>query len=188
MIHPAAAIPPATPDRSRSPGREIRSSAFIFHCLPTNLTKDNPMKLSTDETVIVPWDFSEMSEEALQTATTMVDSNAQLEVIHVTPYPAAVEPSVVWGTYSEKEIIANLEESFREQVKDKFADVNFTAMFGDPGSEISNFAKMKKAGLVVISSHGRRGLSRLFLGSVAERVVRLAPCPVLVLRDTDHEA
>ena len=145
------------------------------------------MKLTTKETVIVPWDFSEMSEDALQTASEMVAAPELLEVIHVTPYPAAVEPSVVWGTYSEKEITANLEESFREQMKEKFGDVNFTALFGDPGSEIANFAKMKKAGLVVISSHGRRGLSRIFLGSVAERVVRLAPCPVLVLRELHHD-
>ncbi|MEZ6094353.1 MAG: universal stress protein [Pirellulaceae bacterium] len=60
-------------------------------------------------------------------------------------------------------------------------------MFGDPGSEITRFAKENDAGLIVISSHGRTGVSRLLLGSVAERVVRLAPCPVLVLRDDSAE-
>ena len=135
-------------------------------------------------TIIVPWDFSEMSQEALDRAVAIADSPSQIKVIHVTPYPAAVEPSIVWGTYSEDDIIRNLENSFREQVSaETYPGLEFVAMFGDPGTEISRYAGETKAGLVIISSHGRKGITRLLLGSVAERVVRMAPCPVLVLRD-----
>ena len=76
----------------------------------------------------------------------------------------------------------NLHKSFQKEADDAHKDLNFTALFGDPGYEIGRFAEEKNAGLVVISSHGRQGISRLLLGSVAERVVRLSPCPVLVLR------
>ena len=141
------------------------------------------MKYFTDKTVIVPWDFSDNSKNALEKAMEMVDSPSQIEVVHVTPYPSAVEPSVVWGTYSEDKIGENLLESFRKEVPDeKYRDLKFTALFGDPGTQIANLAKEKDAGLIVVSSHGRTGISRLLLGSVAERIVRIAPCPVLVLR------
>jgi universal stress protein A len=55
-------------------------------------------------------------------------------------------------------------------------------LFGDPGQQIAIFAKEMKAGLIVMSSHGRTGLAHLLIGSVAERVLRLASCPVLILR------
>ena len=137
-----------------------------------------------NDTIIVPWDFSDMSREALKKAVEIAGgATERIEVVHVTPYPSTVEPSIVWGTYTEEEISAKLIESFRKEVGDEYQDLNFTARFGDPGAGIAKFAESKNAGLVVISSHGRRGIPWLLLGSVAERVVRLSPCPVLVLRE-----
>ena len=60
-------------------------------------------------------------------------------------------------------------------------------LFGDPGSEIVRYAAEVDAGLIVISSHGHSGLKRFFLGSVAERVTRMASCPVLVVREPHPE-
>jgi nucleotide-binding universal stress UspA family protein len=54
--------------------------------------------------------------------------------------------------------------------------------FGDAGDAIAQLASDIEADLVVVGTHGHRGLERLLLGSVAENVVRLAPCPVLVVR------
>ncbi len=54
--------------------------------------------------------------------------------------------------------------------------------FGDPGHEIARYAEQISAGLIVVSSHGTSGLERLLIGSVADRVVRLARCAVLVLK------
>lgn len=136
----------------------------------------------TTKTIVVPWDFSDMSKDALRKAAGLADSHDQIAVVHATPYPSAVEPSVVWGAYDEDKIAQNLHKSYREEVDEEFSDLSFTALFGDPGTVIGKFAKDKDAGLIVISSHGRRGITRMLLGSVAERVVRLAPCPVLVLR------
>ena len=60
-------------------------------------------------------------------------------------------------------------------------------MIGDPGSEITKLAKEVGAHLIIMPSHGRTGISRLLLGSVAERVLRLSHCPVLVLRGDGFE-
>lgn len=144
------------------------------------------MKKYTQNTVVVPWDFSPMSKSALETALEMVDTPEKIEVIHVTPYPSAMEYGVIWGTMTEDKIKENLEKAFKKEADESgFPKLKFTAQFGDPGSRIAEFAKSKEAGLVVISSHGHTGLSRLMLGSVAERVVRLSPCPVLVLRGNE---
>ncbi len=141
------------------------------------------MSFFTKEKIIVPWDFSDMSKSALAKAVELAETNDQVTVIHVTPYPAALEPSVVWGAYSEDNIRENLEKSFRKEVPEsKYPDIEFIALFGDPGTEVARMANELKAGLVIISSHGRTGIERLLMGSVAERVVRMSPCPVLVLR------
>ena len=120
--------------------------------------------------------------------TPLAKSLDQIEVVHVTPYPDAMEPSVVWGTYDEDEIAERLKKAFFEDVgEDTYVGLKFTAVFGDPGKEIAELAKHHDAGLIVISSHGRRGITRFLMGSVAERVVRLAPCPVLVLRSEPQD-
>jgi nucleotide-binding universal stress UspA family protein len=134
--------------------------------------------------VIVPFDFSEMSIEALKSAIEMVDSQDKVIVVHVTPYPAANDPAMLWGSYTEDNIAANLRKSFEEMCEEKEvpSGLKFVTAFGDPGSSVTQIAKEHNASLIVISSHGRSGISRMLLGSVAERVVRLSPCPVLVLR------
>ena len=141
------------------------------------------MNSMTTNNVVVPWDFSEMSMDALKKAAEIAVSSDKIKVVHVTPYPDAMEPSVVWGSYNEEDIQQNLHNSFFKDVSEtEYPGIEFNAMFGDPGHQISRFAEECDAGLIVISSHGRTGLGRFLLGSVAERVVRLAPCPVLVLR------
>jgi nucleotide-binding universal stress UspA family protein len=85
---------------------------------------------------------------------------------------------------SDEDRKKSLEHAFHERYSDpKYRDVRFEVLFGDPGHEIAQFAKDRGAGMIVMSSHGRTGLAHLLIGSVAERVVRLAQCPVLVLRD-----
>ena len=134
--------------------------------------------------VIVPWDFSDSSVAALRYAISAVDSTDRIEVVHVTPGPTAVEPGIVWGDLSEATITGNINRHFEKTLTELgLPKVKFTVLFGDPGSRIAEIAAERNAGIVVVSTHGRTGLSRLLLGSVAERIVRLSPCPVLVLRD-----
>jgi nucleotide-binding universal stress UspA family protein len=58
---------------------------------------------------------------------------------------------------------------------------------GPPPIEITGAARDLDADLIIMSTHGRKGLSRVFLGSTAEKVVRSAPCPVLIVRESEHE-
>ena len=64
----------------------------------------------------------------------------------------------------------------------KYRGVHTAVLLGEPAHGITDYAQEKGAQLIVVPSHGRTGLTRLLIGSVAERVVRLAHCPVLVLR------
>jgi len=74
-------------------------------------------------------------------------------------------------------------EALRERLEDaKYAQLQTAIEIGDPGYRIADFAKRNNADLIVISSHGRTGVSRMLIGSVTERVVRLCHCHVLVLR------
>jgi nucleotide-binding universal stress UspA family protein len=141
---------------------------------------------SLEKTVVVPWDFSEMSSNALNEVLDMVEDRTQIKIVHVTYLPSAYEYGVVWNSVTNDEIVSRVEEEFRKSVRDdeRLKNVDFTTMFGDPGTRICDFAAECNAGLIVMSSHGRKGISHLLLGSVAERVVRSAPCPVLVLRET----
>ena len=70
------------------------------------------MNSFTRQTVVVPWDFSDLCQSALAKAIEFVDSPEQIIVVHVTSYPAVTEPSVIWGTYSEDNIRENLKKSF----------------------------------------------------------------------------
>ncbi len=143
------------------------------------------MKFTTeDKFVVVPWDFSDMSRESLTQAAEMVENISQIRVVHVTQFPPALEYGVIWETISEETITKNLNDSFANAIKDgsELTGVSFTVLFGDPGRQICDFAADNDAAIIVMPSHGRSGFSRMLLGSVAERVVRMAPCPVLVLR------
>jgi len=60
--------------------------------------------------------------------------------------------------------------------------VTIKVLFGDPGHQITDYADQVAAKLIIMPSHGRSGILRVLLGSVTDRVVRLAHCPVLVLR------
>jgi len=66
-------------------------------------------------------------------------------------------------------------------------DVEAIVSQGIPFAEIISTAKKKEIDMIVIGSHGRTGLSHIMLGSVSEKVVRKAPCPVLTVRQSDHE-
>jgi nucleotide-binding universal stress UspA family protein len=133
--------------------------------------------------VVVPFDFSEQSDQSLQSAQEFVESLAGLHVVYVLPTIELAEPGVIWETIDDDARRGHAEVAFRERfAQTPFAKVDFQVRFGDPGREIGAFAEQLQAELIVMPSHGRTGLSRLFIGSVAERVVRLAHCPVLILK------
>jgi nucleotide-binding universal stress UspA family protein len=133
--------------------------------------------------VVVPFDFSEQAEQALESSQIFAAGLASLHVVHVLPTIELAEPGVIWETIDDGARHRHAEAAFRERFAETpFAKVEFHVRFGDPGREIAGFAESVHAELIVMPSHGRTGLSRLFIGSVAERVVRLAHCPVLILK------
>jgi nucleotide-binding universal stress UspA family protein len=70
---------------------------------------------------------------------------------------------------------------------EELVPVNVLVRRGKPYHEIATFAKERDIDLIIIATHGYTGLKHLFLGSTAERVVRHAPCPVLAVREREHE-
>jgi len=134
--------------------------------------------------VIVPVDLSFASLRAVDTARQLVDGPGHLRIIHVLPVLAAAEPGVIWDTVDDSSRSEHAAQAVRERLSEAgYGELDVSVMVGDPGHEIADFARQVGADLIVLPSHGRTGLTRLLIGSVAERVVRLAPCPVLVLRE-----
>ena len=133
--------------------------------------------------VVVPVDFSDESFRAVDLGLSLVDEPSHLHVIHVLPYLAPTEPGVIWSTVDDADRVNHAQEALKKQLVDaKHQGIDIRVEFGDPGQQIAEFAQQHHADLIVLPSHGRTGLTRLLIGSVAERVVRLAHCPVLVLR------
>jgi len=135
------------------------------------------------KSVVVPVDFSEESLAAIDVALQMVDGPNQVHVIHVLPELNVAEPGVIWDSIDDESRCQHADEALREKLSaEKYAGINLHSAVGDAGHEIADYAARCKAELIVLPSHGRTGLKRLLIGSVAERVVRLSHCPVLVLR------
>ena len=133
--------------------------------------------------VVVPYDFSERSGHALEIARDLVTDLTQLHVVHVLPMITASDPGMIWDVVDNDARKRDAERAFREGfAASPFHKSDFHVFFGDPGQEIAAFAERLKADLIVMPSHGRNGVVRLLIGSVAERIARLAHCPVLILR------
>jgi nucleotide-binding universal stress UspA family protein len=133
--------------------------------------------------VVVPVDFSDDSFAAVETARELVDDPEHLHVIHVLPTLEANDPGVIWHMIDDQSRSRHAAEALENELADHGYEVPHVAIrFGNPGHEIAEYAEQVEAGLIVVASHGKSGLKRLLIGSVADRVVRLAHCPVLVLK------
>jgi len=138
------------------------------------------------QSVLVPTDFSEQANAAVRVALDMVADPSYLTVLHVAPPLdafSAGDPAVVWNSVSDDSRREYLMDTFTEQFSEPaFSKTHFEVAFGPPAEEITKYASDHGSELIMLPSHGRTGLARMMIGSVAERVVRLAHCPVLVLR------
>ena len=144
------------------------------------------------KSILVPTDFSAASFKALEYAFTLGEMfGAKLTLAHIVVPVAA--PDLVYGPISWDESIAmeaakeRLNELKQEKGFDVAGRVRIIVRQGHPYTEIDQIAKDIQSDLIVVSTHGRSGLRHLLLGSVAERVIRHAPCPVLVVRENEHE-
>jgi nucleotide-binding universal stress UspA family protein len=85
----------------------------------------------------------------------------------------------------EKSAKAELEKCFIDEMRG-FKEIERTVLKGIPYEEITRFAGENKVDMIVLGTHGRKGIDRMLFGSTAEQVVRNAPCPVLSVRMPEH--
>jgi nucleotide-binding universal stress UspA family protein len=134
-------------------------------------------------TILHPTDFSEHSELAFRLACALArDYDARLVLLHVAAPPMVVYaggpvPPDPWPSLEEARAKLHELETHAGHVR-----VESQAMEGDPVDMILRAAEETHSDLIVLGTHGRTALARLLLGSVAESVLRTAPCPVLTVR------
>lgn len=140
--------------------------------------------------VLYASDFSAASRRALSTAISIAKSlDAKLTILYVL---APVVPMVP-DRYIDAVTLDQLDKQARQwsarqlnrlAARAKKAGVRVTSLLreGDPVDQIVRAGRSTQADLIVVGTHGRRGLQRFFLGSVAARVVAMAPCPVVTVR------
>jgi nucleotide-binding universal stress UspA family protein len=134
--------------------------------------------------ILAPVDFDPSSLKALELAAKIVkDNDGTVSILHIVP----VEMDVT-GMPQYVDLIKRQENLDREKLtaiaKQSLAEVKWEILdqMGDPADVIVEVAAKLPADLIVMVSHGRRGLARLVEGSIAEKVLRSAPCPVLAVR------
>lgn len=146
--------------------------------------------------ILAPTDFSIHAESGLRYACMLAERfGATLHLMHVLPEVVApvgpepmILPSLPAEYYDEAEAAAL--ESLGRCLKPEWgkpAQVERAIRWGDPVQAVVAFAEDKPIDLIVLATHGRTGLSHVLLGSVAERIVREAPCPVLTVRDARND-
>jgi nucleotide-binding universal stress UspA family protein len=134
-------------------------------------------------TILHPTDFSGPSRSALGLAWALArDYGARLIVVHVVAPPVVVSAEGVAPLNPDEFRAAAREELGRLAVPCADVPVERRLEEGDAAAEILRAARESNADLIVMGTHGRTGLSRLLMGSVAEQVVRRASCPVLTVK------
>ena len=144
------------------------------------------------KTILVPTDFSENADRAFATAIQFAGAfDAQIQLLHVyhipdttTVYEVTFPTGVVDGI--RKAATVSL-EALRKQVKAAGIECSAELVFGSPSQAIVEYAKESKVDLVVMGTRGHSLLKQFFLGSVAERTLRLAPCPVLTVGSINND-
>ena len=148
-----------------------------------------PKSVMQVNNILVPIDFSNHSEKALTYASEIAQSyNAQLQVLHIieeTMHPAfsLSGKSSVFDLFPgiEDDSRRRAERMLKEVVSDKIKS-SIYIKGGRAASDIINFAKENSTDLIVIATHGLTGLEHMLLGSVTEKVVRMAHCPVFTVK------
>jgi nucleotide-binding universal stress UspA family protein len=144
--------------------------------------------------ILVPTDLGEGAEEALDYACELAGRlGATIHVLNVIGIPSLGVPELGVAITSSviDSILTENQTALDKLVQARCEHTKFGAALlrtGDARDVINDTAKEIGADLIIMSTHGRRGLSRMLIGSVAESIVRTAPCPVLAVREhtTQH--
>jgi nucleotide-binding universal stress UspA family protein len=158
--------------------------------------------MTTIQRILVPTDFSNCSHVACDLALKFATKfGSSIELLHVDEPPAwtwFVIPELIVNMPNEAssslhEFVQTRTRRALEQLVEALQNAGVTQVrhrmeSGDPGAEIVRVAQEGHFDLIVMGTHGRKGFERLLMGSVAERVVRQAACPVLTVRAEDEAA
>ena len=147
------------------------------------------------KTILVPTDFSDASSAALDYAKSLAGSfGASIHLVHVMEDLLAHAWSAEVYVASMPNLREEIEKEARERLATMVTDeerrtlrVETALVAGNPFLEIIRYAKANDVDLIVMGTHGRGAIAHILLGSVAEKVVRKSPCPVLTVRKAQHE-
>lgn len=135
------------------------------------------------KTVVVPVDFSPTSADAIKTAMSLVAKQQDVHVIYVTLPPVPFTYAEGWALDDPSLRMKAARDHLAKFLDGKNAvGATIVVREGDPGLVIADYSDEVHADLIVMPSHGFHGVKRMLLGSVAERVLRHAKCPILILR------
>lgn len=145
--------------------------------------------------ILLPTDFSDYSQNAAAYATEFANKfGAELHLLHVLQDLVAMVPEPGLAFPPPGDYMLELQQSAETALTKlpdpplaEGAEVVRAVRQGPPFVEIVRYAKENDIDLIIMGTHGRSGLSHVLLGSVAEKVVRKSPCPVLTVRPTDHQ-
>jgi nucleotide-binding universal stress UspA family protein len=141
--------------------------------------------------ILVPVDFSESSRKALHYALAFARQfQAAVTVLHVVPLILPDPRFALAAPGVQEKIFRDGQEQLAAEIQghgEHWAALKPLVRQGVAFNEIVNAARELGSDLIVLATHGRTGLKHILLGSTAERVVRYAPCPVLVVREREHD-
>ena len=144
------------------------------------------------KSILVPSDFSECSEEALRYGLELARRfDAELHLLHVVQDPIAQPWAAEGFSVPLFEVVDEWQKQASARLKALVPDadrarVTVVSVVATPYAEILDYAHAHRIDLIVMGTHGRGGVTHMLLGSIAERVVRRAPCPVLTVRRPQH--
>lgn len=155
-----------------------------------DLSEQESTTMPNYQTILVPYDFSEHSKKALETALDLARRfDASLHLLHVVTPPIVAYPTMGTTAAPPSSLLLELRESAERSLNDVVAGIEnapgpvkaHISAGGATAETIRETAAQLGADLIVMGTHGRTGMARVFLGSVAERTLRLAPCPILMV-------
>lgn len=136
--------------------------------------------------IVVATDFTENSLPALETAYTLAaESSARLYVVHVVEIPVVAGPPLASVVPPVDQLYKASQERLDGLIPQNWSDhfhLKTAVLTGTPSTAIADFALEKSADMIIVGTHGRKGLARVLMGSQAEALLREAPCQVLVVK------
>jgi nucleotide-binding universal stress UspA family protein len=160
---------------------ELLQIGFVRSLRPTDPRPETTML--PIHTILHPTDFSDSARPAFDLACALArDYSAELVVVHVVPPMRVFAPDGIAVPFPTEEPAEALGRLARLHPADVQVKTDHRLLEGDPTEEILKAARNANADVIVMGTHGTSGLTRLLVGSVAESVMRKAPCPVLTVR------